>query len=471
MSNITEWYTKHARKVDKKYYAKGESIYVLHRRTLMTAKSIIDLINNIPADDLYLELYMLVKDKEFGIFVGRYQYVLEMAKEKPDVFADQLYEFYVRMAATIKKNNYYQHFFEFMSHFQNVDMRVMEEKQQFVYRAYVNLLMNQTEFLRKNKFDLNKMVAGVTTKGELIEVDDIFPSLDFCVHEIEHIALMTPDKLTSDTMTKVYTKRGYKINSWEETEVLRVSQQLHNNVVAYLTPYINEFTVDILPQASFSPALGLYLKDVPILVKNSNALKETLCHRRKTLPANGLKIHFENSAFTKDVLLKEIYYNGTIVCLYRLETSQGETAGFYNTQTKQFVSMFTHTEEQTTLLGNYVENTILWCYAAFVGSDASILPAAESYNKYLNDPKVEITFTSIGGKLRVPTETKHIRTIAGDDRYETEVKHISGYIRKLPDGQKASERAVTLAQSLGYDLADNETYVQPFERSSWIIRK
>ena len=171
------------------------------------------------------------------------------------------------------------------------------------------------------------------------------------------------------------------------------------------------------------------------------------------------------------MLLKEIYHNGAIVCLYRIETSQGETAGFYNTQTKQFVSMFTHTEEQTTLLGNYIENTILWCYAAFVGSDTSILPTAECYNEYLNDPNAEITFTSIGGKLRVPTETKHIRTIAGDDRYETEVKHISGYIRKLPDGQKASERAVTLAQSLGYDLADNETYVQPFERSSWIINK
>lgn len=55
--------------------------------------------------------------------------------------------------------------------------------------------------------------------------------------------------------------------------------------------------------------------------------------------------------------------------------------------------------------------------------------------------------------------------------YETEVKHTSGYIRKLPDGQKASERAVTLAQSLDYDLAENETYVQPFERSSWIINK
>lgn len=31
--------------------------------------------------------------------------------------------------------------------------------------------------------------------------------------------------------------------------------------------------------------------------------------------------------------------------------------------------------------------------------------------------------------------------------------------------------AVTLAQSLGYDLAENETYVQPFERSSWLINK
>lgn len=265
-------------------------------------------------------------------------------------------------------------------------------------------------------------------------------------------------------------RRGI-LYSYEDTEILRVTQQLHTNVVAYLTPYINEFTIDIIPQASFSPTLGEYLKDVPILLKNSDAFKETLCHRCKTLSANGLKIHFENSSFTKDVLLKEIYHKGAIVCLYRIETTQGETAGFYNTQTKQFVSMFTHTEEQTTLLGNYIESTILWCYAAFVGSDTSILPTSESYNEYLSDPTVEVTFTSIGGKLRVPTGTKHIRTIAGDDRYETEIKHISGYIRKLPDGQKASERAITLAQSLGYDLAENETYVQPFERSSWIINK
>lgn len=97
--------------------------------------------------------------------------------------------------------------------------------------------------------------------------------------------------------------------------------------------------------------------------------------------------------------------------------------------------------------------------------------AIRSFNVYLSDPTAEIRFTSIGGKLSVPTEIKHIRTIAGDDCCETEFKHISGCIRKLPDEQKASERAITLAQSLGYDLAEDETYVQPFERSSWIINK
>ncbi|WP_024859147.1 hypothetical protein [Ruminococcus albus] len=470
MNDVTEWYLKHAKKLDKKYYNKGEPVYVLHRRTLMAAKSIIDLINDIPADDLYLELYMLVKDKNFGSFVGRYQYVLEMAKEKPDVFTEQLYDFYLKMASTIKKNNYYLRFFEFVSYFQNEDMKIMDTKRQLVYRAYTNLLMNQAEFLRKNKFEVNKMVAGVTTKGELIEVDDICPNLDSCVHEFEHIALTAPEKLKPDTMFRIYEKRGYKINSWEDADVLRVTQQLHTNSVAYLTPYINEFTIDIIPQKRFNPELGMYLKSIPKLLKDNDTLKETLCHRRKTLSSNGLKIHFENSTFMKDVLLKEIYHNGAIVCLYRMETTQGETAGFYNTQTKQFASMFAFTEEQIILLGRFVETLILWCYAAFVGSDTNVLPTSESYNDYIFDKNADVTFTSIGGKLRVPTEIKHIRTIAGDDRYESEIKHISGYIRKLPDGQKASERALALAQSLGYDLDDNETYVQPFERSSWIVK-
>ena len=45
---------------------------------------------------------------------------------------------------------------------------------------------------------------------------------------------------------------------------------------------------------------------------------------------------------------------------------------------------------------SYIENTIFWCYAAFVGSDTSIFPATESYSEYLSDLNAEITFPSIG---------------------------------------------------------------------------
>ena len=84
--------------------------------------------------------------------------------------------------------------------------------------------------------------------------------------------------------------------------------------------------------------------------------------------------------------------------------------------------------------------------------------------------QAEVSFTSIPGKLRVPINCKHIRSIAGKEGYESTIKHINGYIRKLPDGQTASEKASATAGALGYLLAPDETYVCPFERTAWITR-
>ena len=65
------------------------------------------------------------------------------------------------------------------------------------------------------------------------------------------------------------------------------------------------------------------------------------------------------------------------------------------------------------------------------------------------------------------TSTEKKLSDHGPDGTQTKTKHINGYIRKLPDGQKASEKAVQLAKSLGYNLLPSETYVAPFERQSW----
>ena len=56
------------------------------------------------------------------------------------------------------------------------------------------------------------------------------------------------------------------------------------------------------------------------------------------------------------------------------------------------------------------------------------------------------------------------------DKYMQKSVSIAGYIRKLPESQKASEDKVTLARSLGLSLADDETYVEPFIRQSWVLK-
>ena len=74
----------------------------------------------------------------------------------------------------------------------------------------------------------------------------------------------------------------------------------------------------------------------------------------------------------------------------------------------------------------------------------------------------------LGGKLRNVYDGVQ-RQRSGD--YEAAEASIQGYIRKLPAGQKASEEARTLAESLGYDLEPNETYVRPFIRQVFRLKE
>ena len=56
-------------------------------------------------------------------------------------------------------------------------------------------------------------------------------------------------------------------------------------------------------------------------------------------------------------------------------------------------------------------------------------------------------------------------------KYDASSKNINGFIRHLPAGQKASERAILIAESYGYELKSDETYVTPFVRRQWLKRK
>ncbi|MBO6229465.1 MAG: hypothetical protein J6O50_02780 [Ruminiclostridium sp.] len=462
-----KWMSEHYRALDRKYYHKGIPILILHRRAATTAFSVIWTIKNIDVADLLLTGYFMIKDIRFYELARKYENMLELAKINKEQFLKQIYGFYMQSATVIRKDGLFKRFLEFISFFQNDDRAYTDEVTCSVYRAYIDLLLCQCEFLKPNKFDVNKMTAGVTTDGVPIETNSAYMGSDAALIELEHDIFARKTFDPNRDFGKYFAKYGYNVTDVDSASLLATECRNYNNTILSLSPYINEFTADILPGKGFDPQIMDYLNDIPAVIGDFD-FKSVLRSRRRTLPSNGIRIHLEKSRFYREMLLKEIYYDDAVICLFRLETKVGETAGFYNTQTGKFSSSLHMNTENVHHFGDSVERLILWAYSAFV-TDV-VQQSSESYRSYLDDRNCNVVFAAIPGKLRIPTGYENIRTIAGDDRYETVIMHINGYIRKLPKGHKASDKASAAAEALGYSLDENETFVCPFERITWICR-
>lgn len=92
--------------------------------------------------------------------------------------------------------------------------------------------------------------------------------------------------------------------------------------------------------------------------------------------------------------------------------------------------------------------------------------------------KIHIAPYGKGGKLLNMYRPEKNATVsspdakrAGSDKYESEQKAIQGFIRRVGAGKTPSEEAVARAKALGYDLAPDETYVQPFMRRVLKLKK
>ena len=452
----------------KKYYNKGTAIYTLHCRCNNTAFSCIELLQDIEPKQLSMALYLMIRDSGFSLFASKYEAMLELSKTDADSFVDRLYPFYSEMAKTIKSTEgFYHAFFDLLRYFVEDFSKQQNEKVKLVYRAYINLLLNQVEFLRKNPFEINNMIAGITTDGDPIEIQDPFPNYDVAGNELTKYLLENNNiKDAKATALRIFAKYGFKLPDIEMLEVFRVRQQIYTNNISLLAGYIDEHTVDIIPDCPFVEKV--LPDELPRVKISTEHLKELLKHRRRTLPAGGIKITF-NSQFFVNILLKEIYRDDSVILLFRVNTVDGDTSGFYNTRTGYTHTVFSNLINSKLPLHEILESVILWAYAAYVTNDESVELTGENYASYFDEPMngpVEVTYEVFGNKYIAHPASKNFRTLIGDENYTTETRQITGYIRKLPEGSKASETARALAEELGYELDDNETFVKPFERVS-----
>ena len=147
---------------------------------------------------------------------------------------------------------------------------------------------------------MNKLVAGVDSKGNVIEINDAYPFLDYPMTEIEHESFMGTIDDPSEMLKKHYARYGYTVKDGMETMLLGNMCRAYTNTVLSMAPYTNEFTIDVLPTKGFDPRITDYLSNIPIPHSNP-PFREMLNHRRRTLPVNGVKIHFNGSLLYRDM--------------------------------------------------------------------------------------------------------------------------------------------------------------------------
>lgn len=187
-------------------------------------------------------------------------------------------------------------------------------------------------------------------------------------------------------------------------------------------------------------------------------------------------LQFDACQLIQEIKLKETCRDNEIVCLYKVKTKFGDLAGYYNTNAEWFYTLMDRA--QFPELVDSITNLILWLYTSLVCDLPDVLPTDASFRSSFvthADAPFGIRCLMISGKPRdyrkKGNDDDEPLRVFDKSKYDASSKNINGFIRHLPAGQKASERAILIAESYGYELKSDETYVTPFVRRQWLKKK
>lgn len=467
---------KYRKSFEKKISSKPFNQQVLMRRTLGSGLTIVQRLSRVDFSDLALSLYVYCKDMEMFEFTHEYEKQIELAKANPERFLSQLYKFYTQISVRIKKENLYRDYFELLAFCVEYNERlnvqdVSREASYLVMDAYIDLLMENLEHIRPDKFNPNQVIAGLKTDGSMITITDPFPLTDVIATEIEKAFVWDRKKGTDlpATVSRIIRENNYDIKALSDIFLLQERSRMYSNNIYFMIPYINEYTFDIVPKRPVRVDVSY---SFPVSSISNDDLVDRLMRRRRTLPVNGAMVKISGVECIQGILFKEIIYKDSICLLYKVSNLYGDFSGYYNTRTGFLYSIFVDTNHSE--VGTQLKNFVLWVYCSIVrdDEDTSLNNFAAMFKGIGESAKMEMF--SIGGKLRNTYDEdsnqskndgegreRHPRRF-DKEKCEIVQRTLGGYTRRLPEGMQASDRAKKLAEYYGFELGSNETYVQPF---------
>lgn len=467
--------------LDRRLGLKNGPREILQRRTMSTATMTLTEIADIPFEKLSSSLYFICENIGMERFVHRYESQMELAGAAPEKFAKGLHRFYNETSIIIRKEGLIADFFDFVSLCGN--LRLQQDSLQIdttVMDCYFSLLLQQLEYLKPDKFNLQVRVCGLSTKGDILVAPDYFPNLDLPGYEIDRAARENTIPNVNDISAwihKVYLKAGYEdIRSMEDLKRYVQRERSYTNHLALLLPFINEYTFDILPLELFSAdASPLYR--MQFHGPSIDELTECLRHRSCTLPVNGVVLELGGEGVIQKVLLKECFYDDTVYMLYKVSTQMGELSGFYNTKSGFFFTVLLDAIDPGGALIYNFQRLILYLYFCAVARDGQSrldrLPQYCWYDDTQGFPLTPVTARMFlrGGKPKKQCLDNTKLLSRQDDKYESVERELAGFIRRVGPGKTPSAQAVAYAESLGYSLMPDETYVRPFTKHVLRLRR
>ena len=485
---------KYAEIWDKKYRDKGQAIWVAQRRTLATACVIVGVLHDIDFGTASTFMYHLAKNAgECKPIIEAVNSQLEYAIVNSDKFIKGFHKFLQDLSKPIKKEKTYALYFKALAYLQEcshnglcIDGEIIRSAP--LTFAGIDILLQGTEYLKKQDFDILNVVVGISTENEPIIIRDPYPLLDIPSYYAEALFMgkpydkndrKIPPEKQMDMLPVYFERYGYKnVLTLEDSTVLSTQSQLFNNTVLSMATVTNEYLVDMLPEkplAENTPIMDAWWPKLNLFRHPLSFYKEALHRRRRTLSANGAVIRFNSRQFLQEIKLKETCRDNEIICVYKIRTAGGDLSGYYNTNTEWFYSPLEGSNQNHVFA--YTENLLLWLYSALVCDLPDVLPTDDSFRLFFDTRAgvpTSVQFLSIGGKprnfLKKDEDAVEFR-VFDKSKYDASSKSINGFVRKLPAGQKASERSLRLAESFGFELHEDETYVMPFVRRQWLKKK
>lgn len=459
----------------KKMEGKDISTRCIMASTFNTAIQVLDRIRDLDAASAVMSVFVYCKDEKYRFISKEFESCLEIAALDPDRFVMGLHKFYNNMAAKIKKPGMRHALFEFIALFRKLQYTKSNSYiDANIILAYTDLILQMMEYIRPHKLDLSEAVAGLSINGEeILTVPD--PNATYVLPAWEVIyRFFTGQLLDASEIPAVYAHYGFDVKNAQDVETITRTCRILQNLRASLLPYINEYTYDIFPTNINNGIIReLYYMSSDLDVSE---LKAALMTRRRTLPANGVHVRFKDpTEYLHSMLLKEMVNEDQVIMLFRIDTDIGQFGGYFNTATGFLYHSAIESQNEKFL--QWLSTLPLYFYAAYVLDDPKYTDEASS--EHFKNVGFRISGQSYGsgGKIRDvfhQTSTEPYNPVGprkGDDRYDTRERMVNGYIRRLPEGQKASEAAIEKAKKLGYNLAEGETYVSPFSKQVFFLKE